>query len=278
MVNIAFWNTAQSRKKDPEQKCLKRINALISRMIQEYDLDILALCEYPFDASHLLTIDLVRDRQFDEAKSVVQRIDTRIFYSKKTVSCSPSGRFICDENFHCMNRFQSEGLEFSLHCIHLPSKLHAQEDNRRLIAGMIVNDIREQEQSLDKRTLIVGDFNSEPYELTMIGIDGFHALPDRVKSAKGRTLMAKKYDAFYNPMWNLYGDFIKPVGTYYYDNNNVRNQYWYLLDQVIMRSEMTRYFVPESLRIIESALGETLVSKEGRPNVSDHLPFVFSLR
>lgn len=269
MINIGFWNIGLNSKKITATGA----NQSLAWFIDKYNLDILAVCEFPQKIASFLFDCRIRERQYEEAYHIVDRLDTRIFYSKKTISCLESDNIV-DEQMHCLNRFTGLGISFNLSCVHLPSNLYV-DDNTRLIAvHSIKNSINSIENVFGKNTIIVGDFNADPHDDTMINAQGFHSLPDRKFVKNGRTILKNYYDAFYNPMWNLYGDFTPPTGTYFYNNCKSRNQLWYLYDQVIMRYEMIRYFQENSLMIIT----ENISGLTGRPKISDHFPIVFSLK
>lgn len=267
MINIGFWNI---KKNQSSEFC-----EVLADFVTKYSLDILALCECPLDMRIFLQIHELRRQQFELAHYVVPRRDTCILYSKKTLSCKKEP--VIDQNDHCMNRFIGNGLDFALCCVHLPSRLHCQESTRELYARTVLADLETFEKHAGIRnTIIVGDFNSDPFDDTMLSLSGFHSLPDRNKAKNGRKMKGIYYSAFYNPMWNMYGDFSAPAGTYYYDNSEVKNQYWYIYDQVIMRHEMLTYFEEESLQIATDIPG--MRNRNGRPNISDHFPIVFSLK
>ena len=274
MINIGFWNIGLSKKKKNYIDLVEPANESLSWLINSQDLDILAVCEFPEQNPDFLNSENVLDRQYEEAHSIIPRLDTRIFYSKQTVSCF-SNTSVIDEERHCMNRFSASGLEFNLSCVHLPSKLNGLDDNtRKIVVRSILEEVKDIEKVFDNRTIVVGDFNADPYEGTMLGVDGFHALPDKGFAKTGRKVQGKVFEAFYNPTWNLYGDYNPPTGTHFYNNSHATNQLWYLLDQVIMRPDMIENFVPESLQIIY----EGVKNKHGRPGKSDHFPIVFSLK
>ena len=84
---------------------------------------------------------------------------------------------------------------------------------------------------------------------------------------------------FYNPMWNLLGDFNYPPGTYYYKGNKEKNEFWNIFDQVIVRPRLRSNFVDKELKIITKTQTVSLVTQNQHPNkeISDHLPIVFQL-
>ena len=129
------------------------------------------------------------------------------------------------------------------------------------------------------RTFIVGDFNANPFENACINADCFHALPNGIEAKKGfRTVSGISYTTFYNPMWNLFGDFESVSGSYFYNKNQMHLYQWNIYDQVIIRPDLIKGFVKNSLRIVKEIKGRSLLNKNGRPDkkISDHLPICFT--
>ena len=85
---------------------------------------------------------------------------------------------------------------------------------------------------------------------------------------------------FYNPMWRFLGDEKTPYGTYYHNNNNTINTYWNIYDQVIIRPQLKKRFVDESLKIITETKSKYLLDAKGHPDksISDHLPIIFEIQ
>lgn len=84
----------------------------------------------------------------------------------------------------------------------------------------------------------------------------------------------------YNPMWNLFGDFKYPPGTYYRAESKFYNPCWYMLDQVIMSQSMIPLMVREQLKIITKCGKNTLYTGNKYPNshISDHFQLCVSLK
>ncbi len=273
MINIGFWNVGANKICRDYQDRLIKANENLVWFINSFDLDLLAVCEFSDTKPYFLYDDSIRRREYAEAYHVIDRVDTRIFYSNKTVNCLKEFTMI-DEDDHSANRFSCGGMDFNLSCVHLHSRLYSADDEKQKIqVRKIINCIKDIERKYDNRTIVVGDFNADPYTSPMLSVDCFHSLPDRYKAKNGRMVMGEQYDAFYNPMWNLYGDFNLPPGTYYYRNSDAVNQFWYMFDQVIIRPALIEFFDEKSLRIIN----ETVGNKNGNPKKSDHFPIVFSL-
>ena len=265
MINICFWNVDLNYKADEDR--INKVNTALASLILKRDLDILAVCEFPCTSPKFLKDRNIQNKAFVEASYLVNRNDTRLFFSKNSLKCSKTDNSIVDQDSHCVNRFLKGTYSFNMACIHLPSKLHKDENSRTIIADSVRKDIIKIENNYDKNTIIVGDFNSDPYERTLQSLSGFHATMDKKYARAGRIFNGTHYEAFYNPMWNLYGDMKKPIGTYYLNKNEDVNQYWYLLDQVILRPDMIDVFKEESLEIIEYPI----------KGITDHFPIFFSI-
>lgn len=163
----------------------------------------------------------------------------------------------------------------------LPSKLYADVLKRGIAIARIVEEIQIQEEKLGiEKTIIVGDINENPYETGCLGASGFHGIPvykDTMK--KYRVIMDESFKMFYNPMWNLLGDFSFPPGTYYYSGNEVENSFWNVYDQVMIRPCLRGQFVDDELKILCETKKRKLIDANNHPDkkISDHLPIVFEI-
>lgn len=74
-----------------------------------------------------------------------------------------------------------------------------------------------------KQTVVLGDFNANPFEAIVGGIRGLHAI--RVKDVGGRqtrSVMSQDFEFFCNPMWSCYKGWEKgPPGTHYYNGSDI---------------------------------------------------------
>jgi len=129
------------------------------------------------------------------------------------------------------------------------------------------------------RSILIGDFNMNPYDRGMNLAMGLNAMMTRSCVAPGhRTFLGKTYDFFYNPMWSLFGDGADgPAGTFY--NTSSQGDYgWNMLDQVIIRHSLVNVF--QGVRIMTHAGKNCLIDAKGRPDsrkASDHLPIMVAL-
>ena len=262
-MKILFWNTHKN----------ENINQILSELIVENNASIVVLAEYTADSTDLITrVSNLGKRMFWYITTGCDRIS--ILGSIDNVE---AGRQTPHTSMQIIN-----GKDI-LCGVHLQSQAYPDhEDRRKITINRLITDIRSLEEELGtENTIIVGDFNINPYDNSCVGAPYLHSLPvyaDTVR--KKRTVAGEEFYMFYNPMWNLFGDFKSPHGTYYYSGSNTNNTFWNIYDQVIMRPELRERFVDDSLRIIAKTSTESLLDENGHPNdrFSDHLPIIFEIR
>lgn len=256
-MKILFWNTNNN----------ENINEYITCVVRDYEVDVLILAEYK-SSSKLLERGL-------------QNINAE-FHSCNTIGCE---RIRLWSNNECVvpglqdKRYSIQIIEdkIVMCCVHLPSDLHGDFSEERLeIIKRILYEIEEIEEIIKSRkTIIIGDLNEMPYGKGCLNANGFHALPVlKDNDNPVRVINDREYRKFYNPMWNLLGDFSYPPGTYYLNQSKIHNPMWYMLDQVILSQDIVPYFKKESLKIITTCEMGVLYNENGRPNtsISDHFP------
>jgi hypothetical protein len=174
--------------------------------------------------------------------------------------------------------------EILLVVVHGLDRVHYIDDRRELFFNRVVENIRWAEGSAGhRRTVVVGDFNANPFEQSIGGIRGLHAVGVRdIQGRDSRRVMGRDYNFFYNPMWACYGGSRNsPPATYYYNGSDVHEFFWHMLDQVVLRPELVPLFAEQRLRILRTAGPADLLTPFGLPdaiNASDHLPILFELK
>ena len=262
-MKVLFWNTHQN----------KRINSILYELIVENNISIVILAEYDAQADDL--INSLAKRGITMRKYITTGCDRISILGN--VSCVEPGtqtqyasiQVINDKDIFC--------------CVHLPSKIFSQNEGMRNIAiSQIISDICSIEEEMDtENTIVVGDFNMNPFEAGCINADLLHSIPVYAETQKkSRIIAGQEFRMFYNPMWNLLGDFSPPFGTYYWGGSSVDNTFWHLYDQVIMRPILRERFVDSSLKILTKTESTPLLNMKGHPdkNISHHLPIVFEIR
>lgn len=173
---------------------------------------------------------------------------------------------------------------FLLMVLHGPSKIAGWDPTAHALeVSHYASSLRAMQKEHEiELSVVVGDFNMNPFEPGMVGASAFNAVMDaRQARREDRTVQGRQYRYFYNPMWNLLGDATPgPPATFYYDAYTQVETQWHMLDQVIVSPGMIDNLNVGSIRIIDSVGECQLVSENGRPlrsRFSDHLPLYFEL-
>jgi hypothetical protein len=271
MPRVLFWNVRR-----------KQLDALVLSLIASHASDIVVLVESP-PRSRLPAF---------LAPAGWQRVGRS---ERFTVFAKQDIRFTRQPNPDVTDRVEFWRVEptgqddWLFVLIHGPDRRNApQDDTRRFLFGRVRETIRFLESRLGhRRTVILGDLNANPYDPSVIGADGLHAIgARRVRGKTDRAVRsAGRSDFFYNPMWRLYGT--DPAGDagagsyYYHGGYEATEPFWHMLDQVLIRPECADRLPPDELRIVSTAGTEQLTGVDGRPDsdlASDHLPVRFLLR
>ena len=261
-MRFLFWNTNNN----------ENINPILCDIIEENQIDIVLLAEYKD-----ILEDLIYNLQIKEINmhSYVTIGCDRLVALGKKESVQP-GR---QDSYYTMQIIDNDYL---LCGVHIPSKLYADNSTQTLKIQSIVHDIESSEELCEsKASIVVGDFNQNPYEGGCLGALGFHGIPV-ADEASGlyRKISGERKKMFYNPMWNLLGDFKYPPGTYYYKSSLEKTEFWNIFDQVILRPQLRSRFVDNCLEIITKTKNTNLMDKKNHPSrlISDHFPIIFEIR
>lgn len=262
-MKILFWNTHKN----------ENINTIISELITDNNISIVVLAEYTADVDELLqilTMQSVHMKQYISAGCDRIKIIGSVNQVEPGKQTDHASIQIIDN-------------DIVLCGIHLNSPIYSgHQEQREIYIEQIINDIKSIEKELNtENTIIVGDFNVNPYDVACVDARYFHGIPIcEEANRKTRTISGKEYSMFYNPMWNFFGDKHQPYGTYYYGGSNTVNTYWNIYDQVIIRPALKERFIDESLKILTETKTKYLLDRNGHPdnNISDHLPIVFEIK
>ena len=139
--------------------------------------------------------------------------------------------------------------------------------------------IQREKERRHRRTVLVGDFNMNPFDKGIVAAGGLHAVMTRDIARKDeRMVAARSYPFLYNPMWGCFGDRTEgPPGSHYFLGKHV-SYFWNLYDQVMLRPALMDSL--RELRILVAEEQTSLLNAQGYPNPtvgSDHLPILFRL-
>lgn len=260
-MRIAFWNTGKNR-----------INKYITALVNDYSIDFLGLAEYEDDLGELEAILYSNGNAMNVVSAAgCERI--KILSNAKYIKPG------CQDKYSSIQIVNDELL---LCCVHLSSNLFDGKDRRLLEVQHLVNELNEcrNKYNLDN-VVYFGDFNENPYEDACMCPNLLHAIPSSLEvQKKTRVLAGRTYEMFYNPMWNFFGDFKSPPGTYYHKEAGVKEPFWHILDQVVISNTLLDRFVNSELKIVTDTTIGCLLNNKNKPNpaISDHLPIVFEIR
>ncbi len=270
MPSFAFWN-------------IQKNESLLPNLVERNDLDFLAVCESTADPSEVVArLNRLGKGTYFHTPGISQdRFQVFSRFRQDLVSVRHDGA-----RFMILRLHPPLLPPFNIMLVHAPSPASFWSDDaisEELID--LADEIRFVEKSDNlMRSIVMGDMNQNPYSRGLVSAKGFHAIMDHDESIKRkkRVVLKKSYDYFYNPMWNFFGDRTKgPPGTFFHAGSTLIEQFWQMLDQVLIRPEMLEYFDRDSLSILEVIGDESLVCKRRRPlkkKISDHLPLYFELK
>lgn len=264
-INLMFWNLKN-----------KDLSENIIDLITENDVNLFVFAECNFDIMGILkrlNNDYKEISLMGACKGI--RIISDLKYSIELFH---------DNARYTIISLRDDSIYFSflLVAVHLPSKMYKNSADFNEINRLLTSDIREAEKmSGISNIIVIGDFNQNPFDESMIAINGMHALLHKATAAGGnREFHGNLYKKFYNPMLNLFKDNESSFGTYFYNSGNVAVYYWNFFDQVIISPELIDYFILDKLKIINATQKNSFL-KNGKPDAehySDHLPIKFTIK
>jgi hypothetical protein len=256
----------------------KPLDGLVQNLVRQLQIDVVLLIEYAFGVSQLPGL-LLQDGLY------------------KTPSPERFGVFVRANHHLTRLRYRlggragmwawtpPSGQEGLLALLHGFDRRNCDDGTRRMFFRRVVDGIRRCErQRGHRRSIIAGDFNAQPFEPAMTDADGLHAIGVRLVAAQSARKVrgaASAADFFYNPMWRVYGQHRHAdaaAATHYWLGRNARELGWHMLDQVVLRSEVSPRFPEDRLQIVTQVGGIHLLDADGLPDrqtACDHLPLVF---
>lgn len=271
-MNVAFWNINGND-----------LRPQIRGLVEENRTDLLVLIENelpPIDVLRALNAEGVEFFYCSSPLGVCERIHVFTRFSADLVP-------VVKENGRCSARrliLPDLGRELLIIALHYQSKSGWSDSNQSAHAATLRNFIEAAEELVGHEdTIVIGDFNMNPFEYGMVQTTGLHAVMDRQVALEGtRVVDGEPYKFFYNPMWSFFGEQGKGDvnGSYFYRKAEPICYFWNIFDQVIVRPGILGFLDEHSLRIVTHIQGVPLTNDRGivDKRISDHLPVAFSLR
>jgi len=276
MPRFLFWNY---RYDGPDR------DEILARLVHAEAVDVVILAESSVDRAELLGHLGADGRTYSSLPIPHEWIEIFAAY--------PADCFLDwnrDEGRLCLRRFKVPGrVDILLGAVHLVSGLHRERSERKSEADPLARAVRDAEREPQvghERTILVGDFNLNPFDDGMIFPDGFGAMMTKGLVRKSRRSPGQICGRFFNPIWSRLGQEADdaPPGTYYWNKNRSLNIYWNYLDQVLVGADLLDHFPAEQFRILTSIPGPSgprpLIRETERHwviDISDHVPLIFDV-
>ncbi len=267
-LNFLFWNLNK-----------KNIINEVINIVVHYNIDVIILAESEISPSELL-LNLNKTDVLFSANHPLSQCQKIQIYSKFDYSfISPHE----EDSRATIRKLELPLFEaINIVAVHLPDKSKHTDESQSENVSLFVDKISRFEKENTDRTIIVGDFNMNPFEKGMVKANGFNAvMSSQLSQNEKRTVQGREYKYFYNPMWSLYGDVKNNVaGSYYYNHSELVTFQWNIFDQVLIRPSLIPNFIKESIVFLDSDGEKSLLTKNGLPNkrYSDHLPLFFTIK
>lgn len=257
-MNILFWNL----KKNNIAKYI--VDCLI-----ENNVDIAVFSEYKgVDFSQ---IDKSTDYNFIESLGGCEKI---VMLAKNSIAVEIKQ----EQSRYVLYHVKKETIQYVIAGVHLQDRFSTDTPTRIACIGRLVNDLSNVERRYKcKKTIIIGDFNANPYDDELLQMNAFNAVlfKDVIRKSETRRVDGITYRRFYNPILNFISENTKNYGSFYHSGGS-STPVWHCIDQVLLSKGLVDNIV--SLRYLKT-IGNTSLIKNIKPNeeISDHLPLLVGI-
>ncbi|MDR4222308.1 endonuclease/exonuclease/phosphatase family protein [Priestia megaterium] len=267
-INVLYWNIKNNVNVVP----------LLSQLCKENSINVLILSETKGIDPEYIVRKLNDNDENYSAELPMPGNRTYLFHSLK-------GKIVKvkDGKFYSAFKIIDSSSLMLLISLHLPSRLYKSDDDIGHEASLVRRDIEKLEEEFQtNRTMVVGDFNLNPFSKPMVASYGFNAIMCKETALKlTRTVDREPYKYFFNPMWSLHGNLENQVLGSYYHHKSPVSYVWNMFDQVIIRPSLIELFDFNELEILHKINETSILKSSGRPNdndFSDHLPLKFKIK
>jgi len=288
---IAFWNINNNTD----------LGDVLVDFVKENDVDILLLAESDKNPKNKRTVtvdDIILDflskiryqqqnRAWNEIKNsdfrvkAISSLDQSVFRLEKDID---KGGIIQSSRWSIFSIEISGRIKFNLFPVHFHSRKDYSEFSLALECVNFAMDIKKvEEKTKCENSILIGDFNMNPFEYGMVAANGINATRDLnylKQKSHLKVVDNVKYTYFYNPMWNFLSNNDVPYGTMFYPAPGHISLGWNIYDQILLRPGLLSYVSNDSIKIITEISGQSILKKFDRPNedYSDHLPILLDIK
>lgn len=274
MLNILFWNL--NRKKNTEH---------IINCIVENNVDIAVFAEYKDKDGKVMIIDTAAiEHGLGSMYAWISGVEPDgkvILLAKKTIG---EVRKIQqdDRSRYSLYIVSTAVKNYLLAAAHLEDRLSdPYSANRKKTIGRLVSEIKSNEEILRiENTIVIGDFNANPYDEELLDKDAFNAVLFKpiIKTSEFTSPEGDRIKRFYNPIIHYLSESTEMYGSHYYDGNTKHwTPYWHCLDQVLVRKNLVDLI--QEVKYLKRIGDESLLNRSKKPDerISDHLPLLVTL-
>ena len=171
-IKYLFWNIYK-----------KNLCIPIRELLIENGIDIIALVETENLDKEYLIEELYKKGQEWKVAEILPQFNLKLLV-KKRVRINVVKE---EKHFSCYKIFENEDM-FLLYVVHLPSAMYRDEQARSRFAISLSEVMRKIEKETfeekEYKSIVVGDFNLQPYSVGIAGTDGFNATLSAIKAKK----------------------------------------------------------------------------------------------
>lgn len=193
-VNFLFWNLYN-----------KPIEKHIKNLVDLHAIDVLLLAECAIPPIVLLKTLNEKEKLFEYSSIEYEKI--KVFAKFNEVFIRP----IFENNRLTIRKLNIPSMEKEIlvASVHFQGKHNWTDEDQFSECFNLTQTIQKTESYIGhQRTILIGDFNMNPFEKGMVGANVLHAIGDRnIALKKNRTVAGNQYDYFYNPMWSFFRGF-----------------------------------------------------------------------
>lgn len=166
MLNVLFWNLKS-----------QQLGVHLSEMCGQYDVDLILIAEPPSNKVRLST-DINSVGNQSTYVLLYSALEKFALFTRFPIN---NIRLIYDDDDITIREILSPVDQKILVCgVHLPSKLHYEGHDQTAHASEVVRKIRKAESSVNNTcTLVIGDFNMNPFDHGMVSASAFNAVMDK---------------------------------------------------------------------------------------------------
>lgn len=258
------WNIEGSNKK----KSTALRGEVLAALVQEHDFEVIVLQEAPgiaiVEELKALGYQLVKQTELIPTGGV------RIFLKKNTFqqlkvtrSDDRHKKLVAVE----LRRLTSKD-SFNIAAVHLYSKKGRTEREQMWRNHEILRSLEvwEREEASNSRTILVGDFNANPYEsnlrdpFLLRGQENRTLIQHFLKAPPTSAWLRNATGFWYNPMWHVLSDHnagapvggnaLRPVTGSYYWHNEGEGPFWNLYDGFMVRERLMHEVVHDEIEVL----------------------------